>query len=283
MRNYLQAVHAAHDAGRMLMGEFGKFHKITREIGSGDSRSGHDTTFDFESLRVILSRLRLFYRQDGIMAEGLHDVAEEFGLGLNDEGYYPGDSGIVWVIDPICGTIPFSRGMHEFCISIAAVNADPLELLAGIVYDPSQRELFYAQKGQGATLNGRPIEASEIASDAHFKDQGMISVEHKMLREEQHFVRLPGLLKKVGRMKSGASCGLDLAHVACGRLDAVLKAKQPLYDYAAGLLILNEAGGMATGFEGEPHAFELSYRKVTDLVASNGKVHSLILQEINPS
>lgn len=148
------------------------------------------------------------------------------------------------------------------------------------MYDPPFKELFYAEKGMGATVNGRPIQISPVETERHFKTQGMISIEHKMLREEQHFVRLPGLMKKVGRMKTGASCGLDLAHVSCGRLDAVLKARQPLYDYAAGLLILQEAGGRATNFDGGPHAFELSYRKVTDLVASNGKIHNLILQEL---
>jgi myo-inositol-1(or 4)-monophosphatase len=271
------AIKTVREASKMLLAKFGPQLKILKQ----GERSQIDTDYDSLSLKIICQGLRQHYPQDGLMGEGLQELSSELGLKLDDRGIFPGESGKIWAIDSICGSIPFSRGIPDFIISVACVSIEPLKPLVGIVLDPVRDELFCAKAKRGSFLNNSPIRVSTLGSLEQFRNQGMISIEHKMIREQKYNKAVVSLAQKVARLRVAGTCGLELAYVAAGRLDAVLKAKQPLYDYAAGLLILQEAGGMATDFDGSELATELTYRKVTDVFASNGKLHKLILDELS--
>jgi len=255
------AVETVQKAGQMLLEEFGQQLQISQE----DERSERETTYDSLSFDMICQGLESYYPQDALIGERGKRVLDK-------------RSKRIWVIDPICGSIPFSRGIADFIISVACISKS-LNLLVGIVFDPVRDELFYAEVGEGSFLNNQPIKVSALKSATELKNRGMISVEHKMIRENKYNSSVIALSREVARLRVASTCGLELAYLACGRLDAALKAKQPLYDYAAGLIILQEAGGKATDFEGRPLRVELSYQKVTDILASNGEaeIHQLIV------
>ena len=141
-----------------------------------------------------------------------------------------------WVIDPLCGSIPYSRGIADFIVSIALLKTN--EIILGVVYDPVQDELFYASKNKGAFLNNQKILPSHINSLSN----AYISVEHKVFRVAPPH-ELKTFISTIQRLRVAGTCGLEMAYVACGRLDAVVKLNQPLYDYAAGLIIAKEAIG----------------------------------------
>lgn len=278
---YEKAVKITQNAAKMLMTAFGQQIGLSEDDNLEDSdRSAQSTAYDFRSLEIICRGLQQSYPLDGLMGEGLKELAPKLGIELNNQDILPGKSGRIWVIDPICGTIPFSRGIPDFIISIALVSSiEPLNLLVGIVIDPARNEIFYAEAGRGSFLNGKPIKISNVKSAGELKNRGIVSIEHKMIRETRYNNWAIKLSKKIARLRTAGTCGLELCYVAAGRLDAILKARQPLYDYAAGLLILREAGGLATNFDGSKLITELSYQKITDMVASNDKIHQIIIDE----
>ena len=272
MKAEKNVIKTVREAGDMLKKAFGKQHQLSFD----KDRSGRDTLHDRRSLKIICQGLQTYYPKDGLMGEGLKELAPEIGIKLNDSGILPGTSERIWVIDPICGSIPFARGIADFIISVACFSVNPFNLLEGIVFDPILNELFYAEAGKGSFLNSQPIKVSDLATKEAIKNGGMVSIEHKMLREkEYHDATLP-LLGEIGRLRVAGTCGLELAYVAAGRIDVALKARQPLYDFAAGLLILQEAGGKATDFNGSELKIEASYNKITNILASNNKIHQFI-------
>jgi len=278
---FKNAVEIMKKSAKMLLTAFGQQIQLSEDNNPEDNdRSAQSTTYDFRSLEIICQGLQQYYPLDGLMGEGLKELAPKLNMKLNNQEILPGKSKKMWVIDPICGTVPFSRGIPDFIISVACVSVDdPLKILVGIVIDPVHNEIFYAEAGRGSFLNGQPIKVSNIKSTKELKNRGIISIEHKMIRETEYNNWAIKLSQKVARFRTAGTCGLEFCYVASGRLDAVLKARQPLYDYAAGLLILREAGGIATNFDGSELIMRLNYQKITDIIASNGKIHQIIIDE----
>ncbi len=260
-------------AGQMLLDNFGETITLT----DAKERSKRDTEYDLLSLKIIACGLRKQFPDDGLMGEGLQHIAADLGYDLDKNGVYPGTSGHVWVVDPICGTLPFSRGIPDFVVSLACVEPDPLRVLAGFVYDPVRDEMFHALRGGGAFMNARKISVSNLATPAEIKRQGMVSIEHGIIRNPAFARRIANITPAIGRLRVAGTCGLELCYVACGRLEGVFKAQQPLYDYAAGLIILREAKGLVVDFEGEVTKMEFSYRKTADLLATTPHALSTLL------
>jgi myo-inositol-1(or 4)-monophosphatase len=172
------------------------------------------------------------------------------------------DSEFQWVIDPIDGTVNFFYGIPHFAISIALRRNK--KILAGVIYDPMRNELWTAEDGGAATLNGQPIAVSSrtVLSDAMVSvgvAKSLDSIEHGL----PLFERMVRSAKKCRMMGSAA---LDIAYVACGRLDAYLEGTISLWDVAAGILLVERAGGSVALTPHEKLADKYS------IVASSGKV-----------
>ena len=189
--------------------------------------------------------------------------------GLKDRG-----SEYRWYVDPLDGTTNFAHGYPVFAVSMALEHRskDKEMRIAGVVYDPTRDELFSAEKGRGAQLNGKPIHVSKMA---HLKEclvaTGFPS--HKRHKNPNIFFYHQITLKTHGVRRAGAAA-LDLCNVACGRFDGFWEFNLNPWDTAAGVLIVEEAGGRITRFDGSP--FELNSRET---LASNGLVHDALLHE----
>lgn len=196
-----------------------------------------------------------------------HDVlAEEFGATEGPRARH------CWIFDPLDGTTNYAHGLPIFCASLGLEIDGRLEL--GAVYDPSRRELFTAERGGGAFLNGAPLRVSrtETLLDAllvtgfpynvHESVSGVIGLFGEFIARAQAVRRL-------------GSAALDLCYVAAGRMDAFWEERLKPWDVAAGALIVEEAGGRITGIDGGP----FDVRKAS-LIASNGRIHEEMLAAV---
>jgi myo-inositol-1(or 4)-monophosphatase len=202
-----------------------------------------------------------------------HDVLGE-EQGLNDRG---GD--YRWYVDPLDGTTNFAHGYPVFCVSLA------LELtladrsagragrrIAAVIYDPVRDELFAAEQGKGAQLNGQPIRVSKVAE----LKQCLVATgfpSHKRHKNPNIYFYHQITLRTHGVRRAG-SAALDLCSVACGRFDGFWEFNLNPWDTAAGVLMVEEAGGRVSRFDGSP--FQLDSRET---LASNGLVHEALTHE----
>lgn len=214
------------------------------------------------------SAIDLVTRVDRLCEERIRAViaAEHPGhVVLGEELGQEASGSMRWIVDPLDGTVNYAHGFPFYCVSIA-LEADG-ELLVGVVYDPERDELFTAARGGGAWLNGRPLEVSS-GSDLRqaLLATGFAYVAERIELNLEVFARV---LPRVRSVRRPGAAALDICYVACGRLDGFWELGLNPWDVAAGLLILREAGGTATGADGGPYRLG---DKV--LVASNGHLHA---------
>ena len=188
------------------------------------------------------------------------------------------DSGYRWYVDPLDGTTNFAHGFPHFCVSMglerrdAALAADAEgELVAAVIYDPMREELFVGEKGKGAWRNGRPMAVSQTPHLAESLVATGFPSRKRHANPNIHFYQ-EFTLRSHGVRRAG-SAALDLAYVACGRLEAFWEFQLNPWDTAAGFLLVEEAGGLITGFDGSPR--KLDSREV---LASNGRIHAELLE-----
>jgi len=179
-----------------------------------------------------------------------------------------------WIIDPLDGTTNYSHGMPPFCVSIAYEHAG--ELNVGVIYDPTIGELFVAERGKGATLNGRPLHVSNtsvlrraLLATGFPYDAELLPL---ALSQFVWFARKAQAVRRIG------SAALDLAYVAAGRFDGYWEASINSWDIAAGVLLVQEAGGSVTSLNGRP--LELDAPGLTAL-ASNGTLHETMRETLS--
>lgn len=179
-----------------------------------------------------------------------------------------------WVVDPIDGTANFMRGQRLYTISIAYEREG--ELVVGCVYCPGTDELFLAVKGEGATLNGHPVHVSDVSDvrDA-IVDLGFGHRDPKNMAGTMAV--FPTLIARVSDVRRTGSAAYDMCCVASGRCEAFMELGLSLYDYAAGYVILNEAGGRFSGW----HTGEDGLAS-GNLLATNGKLHDVLSGILNP-
>lgn len=195
-----------------------------------------------------------------------HDVVtEETDLGRTG-------ASACWFIDPLDGTVNFAHAYPFFCASVALAIGG--EIVAGAVYDPLREELFTAERGAGAHLNGRPLRVSGASRLIEsLLITGFPYDLHQRLEERLRFFnRVMGLARAVRRDGSAA---LDLAYVAAGRADGFWEEILKPWDMHAGRLILEEAGGRATRLDGTPLGLGAD-----GIVATNGRVHDALLEAL---
>jgi myo-inositol-1(or 4)-monophosphatase len=254
--NFLPAMSAiAREAGALLMHYFHQGLKIEYK-GDADLVTAADRASE------TLIRQRISQQFPG------HDVLGE-EQGLNDQG-----SDYRWYVDPLDGTTNFAHGYPVFCVSMALEHREqkPGQRIAGVIFDPTRDELFAAQQGRGAHLNGQPIHVSKATQLKEcLLATGFPS--HKRHKNPNIHFYHQITLRTHGVRRAG-SAALDLCNVASGRFDGFWEFNLNPWDTAAGVLIVEEAGGKVSRFDGSP--FEIDSRET---LASNGLVHDLLLRE----
>lgn len=177
-----------------------------------------------------------------------------------------------WTIDPLDGTNNFARGVPHFCVSIAFAEAGAVNL--GGIYDPLRDELFLAERGAGATLNGRPLRVTAAGTlIASLLATGFAYCRNEVADDNRApFHRLINEIQDIRRLGSAA---LDLAWVAAGRFDGFWEYHLKPWDTAAGALLVTEAGGTVTDGDGRP--FVPGGRLV---VATGGRIHAALLEKL---
>ncbi|HYV76151.1 MAG TPA: inositol monophosphatase family protein [Candidatus Binatia bacterium] len=253
MSRYLPELeHIAREAGALLMSYFDRHIKIEYK-GEVDLV----TAADRASEKLIVERLREKWPEHGIVGE--EGTRSHTGAEFR------------WFVDPLDGTTNFAHGYPVFCVSIALARQDD-ELEVGVLYDPTRDEMFSAERGSGATLNGRAIDVSQTTRLAEaILGTGFPS--HKRHKNPNIYFYHQITLRSHGVRRAG-SAALDLANVAAGRYDGFWEFNLNPWDTAAGVLIVQEAGGKVTRFDGTP--FRLDSREV---LASNGLIHDEVVEE----
>jgi myo-inositol-1(or 4)-monophosphatase len=241
----------ARESGALLMEHFRKHVKIEYK-GDVDLV----TIADRQSEKLIRERIRARWPS--------HDILGEEG-GLHDQG-----SDYRWYVDPLDGTTNFAHSYPVFCVSLALEHAG--KRTAGVIYDPTRDELFAAELGGGAYLNGERIHVSNTGGLA----ESLVATGFPSHKRHQnpniHFYHQITL--RTHGVRRAGSAARDLACVASGRFDAFWEFNLNPWDTAAGVLLVEEAGGQVTNFQGGP--FQITSRET---MASNGLVHEPLLRE----
>jgi len=250
------AVRAARSAGNVIIRNLGKLDTLA--IHTKD-RNDFVTEVDRQAEQDIIFTLRKAFPGHGILAE-------ESGLQEGDE--------YQWIIDPLDGTTNFLHGFPQFAVSIALRHKGRME--QGVIYDPLRQELFTATRGAGAMLNDRRIrvtkrnslEGSLLGTGFPFKSQQHLDAYLDMFR---------ALFPQAAGIRRAGSAALDLAYVATGRLDGFWEIGLSIWDMAAGVLLIQEAGGLSSDFSGGDNHLESG-----NIVAGNPKLFAEILKTIRP-
>lgn len=244
----------AREAGGIVKKHYQTDFRKRSKDGGGDVVTEIDEAVE----NYIVGRIKSQYPDDAILSE--------------ECGAIEGGSR-VWIIDPIDGTRNFVKGIPFFCVSIAAVTDGQIEV--GAIYDPVHDEMFFAKRGSGATVNGDAIRVAEESTI----DDALISVSWvKRKVDRRRFVSyVEQISKDTSYFRRFGSAALVLAYVACGRLHGYMQGGLNPWDVAAGILIIEEAGGVVTDFEGKP--IDLSDKDIA-IVTGNPDIHSILVKDV---
>lgn len=250
------AVRAARSAGNVIIRNLGRLDSLA--VHSKD-RNDFVTEVDRSAEQEIIGILRKAFPNHGILAE-------ESGLSDGDD--------FQWIIDPLDGTTNFLHGFPQFAVSIALRHKGRLE--HGVVYDPMRQELFTASRGDGAMLNDRRIRVAKRSSlDGALLGTGFpFKAQHHL---DAYLDMFRALFLRTAGIRRPGSAALDLSYVAAGRLDGFWEIGLSIWDMAAGILLIQEAGGLSSDFTGGHQ-----YLENGNLVAGNPKVFAEILKTIRP-
>lgn len=254
--NYISvASEIARRAGVLLMEYFTRGVKTEYK---GEGTVDVVTDADRASEKLIVESLRQTFPDHGIVGE---------------EGARSQSAGdLLWYVDPLDGTTNFAHGFPVFCVSMGLARGD--EVIAGVVFDPTRNELFAAERGRGATLNGKSIHVSKVrALGESLLSTGFPSKKRHANPNIYFYHQLT--LKSHGLRRPG-SAALDLASVASGRTDGYWEFNLNAWDTSAGVLLVEEAGGRVTHIDGTK--FDVAASR--DILATNGLIHTELLQEM---
>ncbi len=237
------AIDIAREAGQLLLAHCGVSFELKGDydlITAADRASEH----------LVIKRLKERFPDHGIVAE--------------EGGRAEMQAEMRWYVDPLDGTTNFAHGFPMWNVTLALARKG--EVIAGVVYDPLNRELFAAERGAGARLNGAPIRVSKtrVLNDS-LVATGFPSRKRHLNVNIHFYYQLAMVTHGVRR---GGSAALDLAYTACGRLEAFWEFGLNPWDMAAGTLLVQEAGGCASGMRGEPLDLHGKY-----VLADNGSIH----------
>jgi myo-inositol-1(or 4)-monophosphatase len=248
------AVQAARAAGEIIRAGWGQTHTVTLKGATNPV-----TEIDHAAEELIVKTLHAATPDYGILAE---ESPERMGAG-----------GARWVIDPLDGTVNYAHHFPYFAVSIALERDGRSEV--GVVYDPVLDQLFVAERGHGAWLNSTRI---QVGTTAHL-EKSLIAAgfPYDVWETGANLEELARLTRRVQTVRLNGSAALDLAYVACGRLDAYWDTGLYAWDLAAGRLLVEEAGGLFTLHGGDPLVVESQV-----MIASNRRLHSQIESIVLP-
>ena len=247
------AIEAAKEAGKFLKFNLGKVKEIKRKIGQ---ETNLVTEIDRQSEQLIIGIIKRHFPQHS-------HLAEESGAGEKTSEYR-------WIIDPLDGTTNYTHHFPCFAVSIALEKSG--EIILGVVYDPNLDELFTAEKGKGASVNGKPLSASK--TDALIRSLLVTGFPYNIKDNPDHAIEhFINFLKEAQAVRRMGSAAIDLAYVAAGRMDGFWEVSLNPWDAAAAVLLVTEAGGKVTDFLGNRHSI---YGK--PILASNGIIHEEMIR-----
>ncbi|HUH06545.1 MAG TPA: inositol monophosphatase family protein [Egibacteraceae bacterium] len=253
-REYRVATLAAREAGALLRAAFGNVRDV-RYKGLVDPV----TAADRASEALIAERLLAAFPGDRLLAE------EGSAAALNEGAER------VWVVDPLDGTVNFLHSYPVFCVSIALIAG--ARTVVGVVYDPLRDELFAAQAGHGATLNDSPLAVS--ATDTLLRAMLCTGFAYDPAWRQENLAYFARFIELTQGVRRDGAAALDVAYVAAGRFDGYWERGVAVWDVAAAALILSEAGGRLSRYDGGD--FDPFSREI---VASNGLLHAALLDVI---
>jgi len=247
------AIEAARETGKILKHHIGRPKQVEHKLGQ---ETNLVTEIDRKAEETILRIIKSRYPAHDVLAEesGKHNQISDYR----------------WIIDPLDGTINFTHGVPIFCVSIALEYKG--EIVLGVIYDPNLDELFVAERGRGASLNNRPI---RVSTTNNLRESLLVTgFPYDISVNPDHAIeRFVAFLKEARAVRRLGSAALDLCYVAAGRFDGFWEVYLNPWDMAAGVLLVQEAGGTYTDFRGYPSSI---YDK--QILASNGLIHESMIQ-----
>lgn len=231
------------EAGNILLSKFGQSHQISTK----------------ESIHSVVTPVDLMVEESILTA--INQNFPEHSILSEESGFLDKHSDYLWVIDPLDGSSYYSRGLETYAVSIALyLNKTPV---IGVVYCPARNEMFYADRNEGAFMNGANITCS---STTLLKD-AIGSFGHRYIRLEEYDKSSKAILQSVRSVRAGGSCAMELCYLASGRIDLVLTVNQSFWDYAAGMFIAEKSGCLFFDLNGNPWNFDSFWNSKLDLLS----------------
>ncbi|MBO1927737.1 inositol monophosphatase [Thiomicrorhabdus sp. 6S2-11] len=249
------AKEAAEAAGNVIRFYQDRFDQITVEQ---KGRNDYVSQCDFEAEQAIIKTIRKYHGNHKIIAE--------------ESGVQNGNGDVEWIIDPLDGTTNFLHQFPQFAVSIAVTVKG--KLTHAVIYDPIAEEMFTATKGSGAYLNNHRIRVSGQKT----LDNALLATGfpyHDFSYIDAYLASFKAFMTSTAGIRRAGSAALDLAYVACGRVDGFWELNLKPWDIAAGALIIKEAGGLATDFAGGENFLESG-----NIMAANPKMYKEMAQVI---
>ncbi|MBV1951536.1 MAG: inositol monophosphatase [Cycloclasticus sp.] len=251
------AVRAARQAGDIIIRSAESIDTLKITI---KSQNDFVTEIDKRAEEEIINTLLTAYPEHGILAE--------------ESGYTNKDAEYLWIIDPLDGTTNYMHGFPHYAISIALKKGNIIE--QAVIYDPVRQDLFTATRGKGATLNNRRLRVSRqrklegafLGTGFPFKNNANIEPYLDIFRD---------IFSSTSGVRRAGAASLDLAYAAAGKLDGFFEIGLKPWDLAAGLLLIQEAGGVVTDFTNDHEYF-----KSGNVVCANPNMHRVLLEKIAP-
>ncbi|MFQ5596113.1 MAG: inositol monophosphatase family protein [Anaerolineae bacterium] len=239
-------------AGQLIHENYEQVHRINRKSSEIDLVTEVDLAVEQLLVSAILERF-----------PG-HAILSEEGHGVQQTSDY------LWVLDPLDGTVNYAHGFPIFAVSVAVQQRD--ETILGVIYDPLRDEMFAAEKGAGATRNDQPIHVS--ATD-RLQDALLATgfPYDRATRSDNNVAEFNHLITRVQGIRRAGAATLDMAYLAAGRLDGYWEQHLSPWDWAAGVLLVAEAGGVITDFDGGPWGLD-----TVKIVVTNGRIHEELLR-----
>lgn len=251
------AIETAREAGQILLEKFGRKIDIQKK-----GAINLVTEADFASEKYIIEKIKSHFPKHSILAEE-SGASDNAGKEASDWK---------WIIDPLDGTTNFAHGYPCWCVTLAVEHKG--EIIVGVTFDPTRNELFAAEKGLGATLNGRKIKVSDTEE---LKNALLVTGFPYDAAERENFTRhFTEFTQKARGIRRDGSAAIDMAYVACGRFDGFWEEGLQPWDVAAGVLLVEEAGGRVSYYDDSTFSI---YKP--PICVDNGLIHREMLNVFN--
>jgi myo-inositol-1(or 4)-monophosphatase len=252
------ALVTARQAGQLLCRLYRQHHSVRLKSSDIDVV----TEADLASEQLIVDAIRHEFPNHGIFSEE----------GLGDVHALAADVTSVWLVDPLDGTVNYAHGYPSWGVSLALSEGG--HAVSAVTFDPLRDEIFWAQKGKGAWCNGEPMRVSGVAE----MREALVATGFAYKRAtlvDNNLAEFGTVMPRVQGVRRAGAAVLDLAYLADGRLDGYWEMHLRPWDWAAGWLLVEEAGGMVTDMRGEPWSLASG-----DILASNGPLHAQLLAQL---